>query len=160
MAVDTAVSRRTLLIGGALIAAAAAGATVLATGSGPANATGVIYKSPTCGCCSAWTEQMAAAGLKLEVSHPADLGAIKDQYGIPYDMSSCHTAVIEGYAFEGHVPISHVKRVLAEHPAVAGLAVPGMPGGSPGMESAPAEPYTVYAVRRDGSTVPLETVTP
>lgn len=160
MAANAFLGRRAVLLGGAALLVAAGGAAVLTVGSGPAKAAGVIYKSPTCGCCSSWLEQMTAAGMPLEVEHPADLGAIKDRYGVAYSMSSCHTAVIDGYVVEGHVPIEHVRRLLDERPDVRGLAVPGMPAGSPGMESAGAEPYTVFLLRRDGSAAPFQRMTP
>lgn len=76
--------------------------------------------------------------------------AYRAQYGIPHALGGCHTAVIEGYAIEGHVPVREIRRLLTERPKARGLAVPGMPGGSPGMESSPREPYDVLLVLRDG----------
>jgi hypothetical protein len=107
-----------------------------------------VYKSPTCGCCSAWAEHMEAAGFPVETVDVADLGAVKAEHGIPPQYGSCHTATVGGYAVEGHVPAEDVKRLLAERPAAAGLAVPGMPIGSPGMETPgrPAEAYDVLLV--------------
>ncbi len=90
----------------------------------------------------------------VEERHDADLGAVKRQHGVPAALHSCHTALVEGYVVEGHVPADLIDRLLRERPAVAGLAVPGMPVGSPGMEvpgQAP-ERYRVYAFTRDGRT--------
>ena len=155
------ISRRTLLLaGGAAILAAAGGAAALTLAPGSAEAAGVIYKSPTCGCCAAWADHMAAAGLPLRVEHPSDLGAVKRQHGVSYGMSSCHTAVIDGYVFEGHIPAAEVQRVLDTRPDVVGLAVPGMPIGSPGKEGPGASPYTVFALSRDGNVTPNARITP
>ena len=111
-----------------------------------------VYKSPTCGCCTAWAEHMEAAGFPVETVDVDDLGAVKARHGIPPAYGSCHTATVGGYAVEGHVPAEDVKRLLAERPAAAGLAVPGMPIGSPGMETPgrPAEAYAVLLVSEDG----------
>lgn len=111
-----------------------------------------VYKSPTCGCCEKWAEHMKSAGFDIRVEHPDDLLAIKLQHGIERDLQSCHTAVIDGYFFEGHVPADDVKRFLTEKPAdAAGLSVPGMPVGSPGMEmKGRQEPYQVMLVTKQG----------
>lgn len=154
------IDRRAVLAGAGALLALGAGGYALVGGAPSAEAAGVIYKAPTCGCCGAWAEQMAAAGLRLAVEHPGDLGAVKDRHAVPYGMSSCHTAVVDGYVVEGHVPIDLVRQLLAERPAVRGLAVPGMPAGAPGMESAGAEAYTVYVLGRDGTATPLTRVAP
>lgn len=104
-----------------------------------------VYKSPTCGCCGLWEAHMRAAGFRVE-SHPVpDVTAIKRSAGVPPELWSCHTALVEGYAVEGHVPASDVKRLLAERPRARGVAVPGMPAGSPGMEQGAAQPYKTFA---------------
>lgn len=112
-----------------------------------------VYKSPTCGCCGDWVEHMREAGFTVEVEDVVDLTAVKARLGVPTGMASCHTAVIGDYLVEGHVPADDVRRFLAESPDAAGIAVPGMPVGSPGMEvpGQPAAAYDVMAFDRDGS---------
>ena len=120
-----------------------------------------VYKSPTCGCCELWVEHMNTKGFKSSVQHPDDLNAIKDKFGIKPEYQSCHTAVsTEGYIFEGHVPARLVQRFLAEKPANAiGLAVPGMPLGSPGMEvDERITPYDVLLLYKDGTSSVYERV--
>lgn len=114
-----------------------------------------VFKSPTCGCCTAWIEHLQAAGFQVEVTDTNDMVAIKTAMGIPPEMGSCHTAEIDGVLIEGHVPAADIADFMAERPeGVRGLAVPGMPVGSPGMEVAgqPADPYDVVAFSDDGST--------
>lgn len=93
-----------------------------------------VYKSPWCGCCGAWVEHLQANGFSVAVKEQEDLDPVKRAFGVPEPLQSCHTAVIEGYVIEGHVPAADVRRLLAERPQARGLAVPGMPVGSPGME--------------------------
>jgi hypothetical protein len=102
----------------------------------------VIHKDPTCGCCGGWVEHVRAAGFPAEVVEAADLARIKARLRVPQSLASCHTAEVGGYVIEGHVPASVVQRLLTERPQAIGLAVPGMPVGSPGMEVAGAEPET------------------
>ena len=154
-------SRRTLLASLGGLALAGGGAAFLLTGtSTDAKAAGVVYKSPTCGCCAKWVDHMAAAGLPLDVENVSDLGQVKQDHGIPYGLSSCHTAVIDGYVVEGHVPADVVRRLLDERPDLAGLAVPGMPIGSPGMEGPSPEAYTVFGLRRGGQPVAYARIQP
>lgn len=95
----------------------------------------LVYRDPECGCCEAWAEIARDAGYAVTVENRADMAAVKARYGVPADLASCHTAIVAGYAIEGHVPMPHIARLLRERPdAVKGLAVPGMPRGSPGME--------------------------
>jgi hypothetical protein len=113
----------------------------------------VVYKSPTCGCCEKWVGHMQGAGFAVEVHNLGDLGAIKDEVGVPFGQGSCHTAKIGDYFVEGHVPADDVKRLLAEKPDARGLTVPGMVVGSPGMEQGDVKvPYDVLLVAKDGST--------
>jgi hypothetical protein len=113
----------------------------------------VVYKSPTCGCCEKWIGHMQGAGFAVEVHNLDDLGAIRDEVGVPVGQGSCHTAKVGDYFVEGHVPADDVKRLLAEKPDARGLAVPGMPQGSPGMEQGNTpQPYDVLLVAKDGST--------
>lgn len=93
-----------------------------------------VYKNPDCGCCGAWVDHLKAAGFQVKVHETPDTSAVRKRHGIPNEFGSCHTGVVAGYALEGHVPAEEVKRLLARKPAAAGLSVPGMPVGSPGME--------------------------
>lgn len=94
-----------------------------------------VYRDPSCGCCEAWAGIARNAGYQVELIDHPDMAAIKRQSGVPDELLSCHTTVIGGYAIEGHVPLGNVERLLKERPVgVKGLAVPGMPRGSPGME--------------------------
>ena len=114
-----------------------------------------VYKSPTCGCCSAWVNHMARAGFDVTARNidQVALDALKMQAGITPDLASCHTAFVSGYVVEGHVPASDVERLLAERPDALGLTVPGMPIGSPGMEMGNRrDAFDTLLLRRDGST--------
>ena len=109
-----------------------------------------VYKSEYCGCCAAWVEHLKANGLAPKVTNVANPSDYRERGGIPNDLGSCHTAIVQGYAIEGHVPASDIKRLLAEKPKAKGLAVPAMPLGSPGMEGPRKEPYDVLLVQADG----------
>lgn len=110
-----------------------------------------VYKSPTCGCCQRWVDYLRSRGYTVTVSNVLDLGRVKRELGVPPSVSSCHTAVVGGYFVEGHVPEEDISRLLAERPNVAGLALPGMPVGSPGMEEDQnPQTYYVLAVDKDG----------
>jgi hypothetical protein len=112
-----------------------------------------VWKNRGCACCSAWANRFEAAGYRIAVHEVDDVSAIRVAAGVPADLGGCHTAKVEGYVVEGHVPVEAVDRLLRERPAVAGLAVPGMPIGSPGMEIQGAEPeaFEVFAFSTDGS---------
>ncbi|MFM8567922.1 MAG: DUF411 domain-containing protein [Gemmatimonadota bacterium] len=105
-----------------------------------------VYKSTTCGCCRAWVDHMRSAGFTVRTVDTEDLGRVKGELGVPGALQSCHTAVIGAFLVEGHVPAADVKRLLAQKPAVRGLAVPGMPVGSPGMEQGDPHDYDRYEV--------------
>ncbi|AXA38144.1 DUF411 domain-containing protein [Rhizobium leguminosarum] len=105
-----------------------------------------VYKDPNCGCCHEWSKAMAAAGFSVDARNTDDLAAVKARLGVPVDMEGCHTAVVEEYYLEGHVPLEAVQRLLRERPPVQGLAVPGMPPGSLGMGDDPQASYDVYAI--------------
>ena len=111
-----------------------------------------VWKSPTCGCCEGWVKHLEASGYQVEVENVQDVNAIKRERGIPVGAWSCHTAEVDGYLVEGHVPAATIDRVLAERPQVAGVAVPGMPMGSPGMEmpGMQADPYAVMSFTGQG----------
>jgi hypothetical protein len=106
----------------------------------------VVSKDPTCGCCGGWVGHMRAAGFTLEVIETAEVNRVKVRLGVPQDLASCHTAEVGGYVLEGHVPADAVKRLLTERPNAKGLAVPGMPVGSPGMEVEGVAPDTYDVV--------------
>jgi len=112
----------------------------------------VVYKTAACGCCNGWVEHLQAAGFEVDARNVTDLMSVKRDAGVPVDHSSCHTGLIDGYVVEGHVPADIVKQMLAERPDIAGIAVPGMPVGSPGMEGPGARPYEVKAFTRQGAT--------
>lgn len=109
-----------------------------------------LFKDPSCGCCGKWAEHMASKQLPLSVAPSSDMSAIKDKLQVPDNLRSCHTASIGGYVFEGHVPADLVQKVLREKPAIRGLAVAGMPQGSPGMETGVKQPYQVMAFDAKG----------
>ena len=136
--------RAMALLGGAVVAVGAAVAWgVVSVGATKAAET-TVYKSPYCGCCGKWSEHMRANGFAVNVREVEDVDPVKALYGVSPALASCHTAVVDGYVVEGHVPADLVKRFLAERPEARGLAVPGMPAGSPGMENAGREPYEVF----------------
>jgi hypothetical protein len=112
----------------------------------------VMYKSPTCGCCGSWAEHLRDAGFTVKEIKREDMDAIKSQYGVPDKLASCHTAMIDGYIIEGHVPAVDVKRLLKERPNIAGLTAPGMPMKSPGMQDKGQKPegYDVLAFDKNG----------
>jgi len=110
-----------------------------------------VVKSPTCGCCNGWIAHLRRAGFTVRVTEVEDLTPTARRLGVPDDLRACHTASVGGYAIEGHVPAADIQRLLRERPAAAGLAVPGMPMGSPGMEAGGArEPYRTYLFTRAG----------
>jgi len=118
------------------------------------NASGPLVrmrKNPGCGCCDKWAEHMQANGFRVESQEDPGIYEYKQQLGIPRELVSCHTAEVEGYVIEGHVPADLVQRMLEEKPAIVGIAVGGMPMGSPGMEGPYKDPYNVVAFRKDGT---------
>jgi len=112
-----------------------------------------VYKSPTCGCCKKWVAHLEQNGMQVSAHDVADVVPYKKQGGVTPATASCHTAMVEGYVIEGHVPAADIKRLLSERPQARGLAVPGMPVGSPGMEQGSRkDPYKVLLIHNDGST--------
>lgn len=139
-------SRRLLLA--SLLAAAAMPATRVLAAGAP-----VFFRNPGCGCCEAWTERMAAAGLPVAMEDKDDLAGYSAGLGIPAGLEGCHVGEIDGYVISGHVPPDDIKRLLAEKPAARGLLVPGMPVGSPGMEMGEQKDrYDVLLLAKDGTT--------
>ena len=130
-------------------------ATTAATTAGTAATPVEIWKDPNCGCCHDWMEHMQAQGFSFTV-HDTGNNAVRAQLGLPQKLGSCHTALVGGYLIEGHVPASDVRKLLQQKPKALGLAVPGMPVGSPGMDGAVygnrRDPYDVLLVARNGST--------
>ena len=136
-------------VAGIVVAVAAATAWVHAASPIP---TVTVYKSATCGCCSKWVEHLRRSGFTVDAFDTEDLASVMSTMGVPGRLASCHTAKVGNYAIEGHVPADLIKKLLAEHPALAGLAVPGMVAGSPGMEGQGAQHYDVIAWDREGRT--------
>ncbi len=110
-----------------------------------------VYKNPSCGCCTGWVKHLEQNGFAVKVHEVANTSDYRAKFGIPDALGSCHTATVQGYAIEGHVPASEIKRLLAENRKVKGLAVPSMPLGAPGMEGNRSDPYDVLLVKTDGS---------
>ena len=114
----------------------------------------LVFKSSSCTCCARWIQHLSEAGIVVKSRDIDSVVQVKKRIGVPVSLSSCHTGRVDGYFVEGHVPVEDIKRLLRERPDAKGLAVPGMPGGSPGMESPtrPSEPYDVLLVQHDGRT--------
>ncbi len=111
-----------------------------------------VFKNQYCGCCHLWITHLQKNGFKVTEQNVDSNATIRENMGMPEKLGSCHTAIINGYVIEGHVPAADIKRLLKEKPKAVGLAVPGMPAGSPGMESANPQPYNTLLVMKDGST--------
>jgi hypothetical protein len=119
--------------------------------SGPAKATVEVWKSATCQCCSKWVQHLRDSGFNVSVYDENDLDALKTRFGVPPALASCHTARVDGYTIEGHVPAEDIRRLLADKPTIKGLAVPGMPIGAPGMEAGDQkEVYDVVTIPSSG----------
>jgi hypothetical protein len=142
--VDPSLTRRSALF--------AAVASLLQTGAlfAAEKAVITVHKDPSCGCCSGWVKHLQNAGFVTKVLDTKDIDAVKKRLGVPDDLAACHTAEVAGYVIEGHVPAPALKRFLAEKPNARGLAVPGMPVGSPGMEGGRPEKYEVVLFGPDG----------
>jgi len=109
-----------------------------------------LYKNPQCSCCEGYAAYLRDNGFDVEVKPTTDLAEISRKAGVPEPMEGCHTAFIDGYVVDGHVPVAVIEKLLTERPAIAGITLPGMPMGSPGMVGEKTEPFTVYAVTKDG----------
>ena len=143
MSSNLPISRRTLLAGFAASSVIMTSRASLATETLPKM---VVTKDPNCGCCAGWVKHLQAAGFSIEVLESSEVNRLKIRLGVPEALASCHTAEIGGYVIEGHVPPAAIKRLLAEKPDGKGLAVPGMPVGSPGMEVEGMEPDTYEVI--------------
>lgn len=127
---------------------------IVATSTGPV---ATVYKSPTCGCCSLWNRHLEENGFEVVAYDRTDMTTVKDSLGIPPELASCHTAVVDGYVVEGHVPAASIRRLLEERPEARGLTVPGMPLGSPGMEQGDIkQSYDVLLVDTNGEATVFE----
>jgi hypothetical protein len=135
-------------------------ALALTTGAAPPSGRGAaakkptitVYKDPSCGCCKSWIEHLIRHGYRVDARDTPEMTEIKRTLGVPDRLSACHTAVVNGYLIEGHVPAADIARLLNEKPKVAGLAVPGMPMGSPGMEGPRSQHYQVLSFDKTGKT--------
>lgn len=113
----------------------------------------LVYKSPTCGCCSKWVSHLEENGFAVRTTDQPDVAPVKREVGLPPALASCHTAIVDGYVVEGHVPAEVVKKMLRERPDIVGISAPGMPIGSPGMEQGDqVDSYDVVAFDREGNT--------
>jgi len=144
------ISRRALLASGFKAAAAAVAFPALLRAS--AGIPMVVYKDPNCGCCTKWVGLMRSAGFEVSTRDTPDMASIKTRYKVPAALGSCHTALVGGYVVEGHVPADLITRLLKEKPKVLGLAVPGMPMGSPGMEGPTKDAFDVVTFDAAGKT--------
>lgn len=115
-----------------------------------------VYKSPTCGCCVNYISILKQEGYEVDIIETNNLASIKQEYGISEDMESCHTSVFEDYVVEGHVPLSVVDKLLTEKPNIRGIALPDMPAGSPGMAGIKREPFKIYALSDNGTSIYIE----
>ncbi|MFN6995743.1 MAG: DUF411 domain-containing protein, partial [Aquincola tertiaricarbonis] len=131
---------------------ALAGAAVLPAAWAKAGMPSVqVFKDPNCGCCGAWVQHLEKAGFQVKVTEVTDTAAARSRLGMPSKFGGCHSATVEGYVIEGHVPAAEIQQLLLKRPAALGLAVPGMPVGSPGMEMGPrVDPYDVLLIDRQG----------
>jgi len=144
------ISRRALLARG--VAAAAAAIVSPALLRAAAGTPMMVYKDPSCGCCHNWVEIMRTSGFDVSVKDTTDMPAIKTRYKVGRNLTSCHTALVGGYVVEGHAPADVIRKLLAEKPKVLGIAVPGMPVGSPGMEGGRKVAYDVLTFDAAGKT--------
>ena len=112
--------------------------------------TATLYKNPQCSCCEGYAQYLEKNGFKVDVKPTNDLAEISRNAGVPEDLEGCHTMFVDGYVVDGHVPVEIIRKLLAEKPAIAGITLPGMPSGSPGMVGQKTETWTIYAVTKDG----------
>jgi hypothetical protein len=117
--------------------------------AGPIQA--VLYKNPQCSCCESYAAYLEQNGFKVDIKPTNDLAEISSKAGVPPDLEGCHTMFVEGYVVDGLVPVDVIRKLLAEKPAIAGITLPGMPIGAPGMAGTKTWPFTIYALGKDGS---------
>jgi hypothetical protein len=150
------ITRRAFLIPASLAAGMAIAALPLPLQAAPAMPV-LLYKSPGCGCCEDYGAYLEQHGFKVTIRESDKLAALSANAGVPAELQGCHTAFIGGYVVDGHVPIEAVEKLLAERSSLKGLAVPGMPPGSPGMPGTKEMPLVVYAIGQDGKANPYMT---
>ena len=138
----------------AIAALALASGTSLAAALGPVQ----VYKDPTCGCCGKYIDYLRQEGVKVEVVSVADMAQIKAKHGVPSQLQSCHTSLANGYVIEGHVPVAAMKKLVNEGRSIKGIALPGMPVGSPGMGPAKPGTLTIYEIPDAGQTLKVFSV--
>ena len=138
-------NRRTFCLGAALATATLP----LPAVAEPIRAT--LYKNPQCSCCEEYAAYLRQHGFEVEVKATNDLTTISSEAGVPEEFQGCHTTFVDGYVIDGHVPVRTVRKLLSERPAIAGITLPGMPLGSPGMTGHKDGPFTIYAVTKDGT---------
>ena len=112
----------------------------------------MLYKNPECGCCEAYVDYLRHHGFEVTSKPTNDLAEISRKAGVPSDLQGCHTAFIEDYVVDGHVPVEAINKLLAERPPIKGITLPGMPAGSPGMSGEKIGPFTIYAIGQDGKS--------
>jgi hypothetical protein len=137
--------RRTFCLGAIFAVCAPA---LPATAAEPIRAT--LYKNPQCTCCEGYAAYLRQNGFEVDVKPTNDLAEISQKAGVPGDYEGCHTTFIDGYVVDGHVPVDVIQKLLSERPAIAGITLPGMPPGSPGMTGSKSGPFVIYAVTKDG----------
>lgn len=118
----------------------------------PAATAITVYKDANCGCCKSWVDHLRKHAFRVTAHDASEMDQVKTNFGVPSKLHSCHTAVVAGYVIEGHVPAADIRKLLKQRPRIAGLAVPGMPMGSPGMEGPRTEPYETIAFERNGKS--------
>ncbi len=128
------------------------GAAAPSVNATPKEPTITVYKDPSCGCCKSWIDHLIKHGYRVDAKDTPEMAEIKSTLGVPKALTSCHTAVVNGYLIEGHVPAADIAKLLKEKPKVAGLAVPGMPMGSPGMEGPRQQHYQVLSFDKNGKS--------
>jgi hypothetical protein len=145
--------RKTFALGAALFALTlTTGAATSSVYPNPKQTKITVYKDPSCGCCKNWIEHLKKHGYAVDAKDTPTMAEVKRTLGVPDALTSCHTAVVNGYLIEGHVPAADIARLLKQKPKVVGLAVPGMPMGSPGMEGPTKQHYQVLSFDRNGKT--------
>ena len=140
--------REFVMLLGAAASAPALLAVHAARAAPPIQAT--LYKNPQCSCCEGYAQYLEKNGFKVEVKPTNDLAEISRNAGVPEDLEGCHTMFVGGYVVDGHVPVDVIRKLLAGKPAIAGITLPGMPSGSPGMTGPKTETWTIYAVTKGG----------
>ena len=121
-------------------------------GASLSGTTVTVFKTQTCGCCGNYVSYLRRQGVNVKVQDLQDISKIKQKYGVPSELQSCHTTIIGEYVVEGHMPMEAVQKLLTEKPDIKGITLPGMPSASPGMPGSKTAPFEVYAIQKDGST--------